>query len=151
MKIAHFSIYLGLLLCTSAVSAQEQLPRSSKRYLLIDDINSSLLNDKNLFRQPVSSDIPITDLSLQQKEQLRDLGIEKQKKLNQLNNRLKEKRARLRSLEAQDKLDINAINSLIDEQAELIANKMKVRADYKQKVRTLLTEEQRIVFDAKML
>ena len=143
---------LTVLLSYTFAAAQEQqlLRRSGRQPVLIDDINRDLLIniDKDSFQRIPG--IPVSNISTEQREQLQTLQTEKQKKLNQINNQLGEKKAQQRTLEALDKPDMKAINKLIDEKAALLGNKLKIEAEYKQKIRSILTEEQRVEFDANM-
>lgn len=134
----------------TAANAQESLPRNDRRPVLIDDINRDLLINLNKDNAYTVPGIPVDNITASQNEQLRAVRTEKQKQLNRLDNQLAEKRAQQRTLETQDKPSMKAINKLIDEQAELLINKMKIEAEYKQKIRSILTEEQRVEFDSKV-
>ncbi|MDR0661408.1 MAG: hypothetical protein LBG19_11620 [Prevotellaceae bacterium] len=150
MKHYNFLILLiGIcMLPYTTVRAQSFERGGDKRPVLIDDINRDLLLEFNKDKSHKVPGVPVSAISTVQKEQLRILQTEKQKKLNQINNLLGEKKAQQRTLEASDKPDMKAINKLLDEQASLIGNKLKVEAVFKQQVRSILTEEQRIEFDA---
>ena len=67
----------------------------------------------------------------------------------QLENQLAEKRAQLKTLEQVDKPDMKAINSKIDEISALQNKRMKASAANRAKVRSLLTDEQRVMFDSR--
>ena len=126
------------------VSAQETLnQRENRRPVLVDDIRGGrMLN----IRQHISS-LDNLDLSNEQREQITKLQAEMQKGLDQLNNRLSEKQAHLKTLETQPAVKMKAINKNIDEQAKLLAKQMKLKAEYKQKIRATLDKEQRELFD----
>lgn len=143
--------YIPILLCTlfiaGAANGQELVNRQDKRPVLFDDIrNLNFIHDK---AEPIVEDIPVTNLSNEQVEQLWTLQVAKQKKLNNLNNLLTEKQAQQQTLEAADKANMKAINKVIDEQIGLISQQMKLEAEYKQKIRSILTEDQRIQYDAR--
>lgn len=150
MKYNRLLLLIGVIaLSCSSVNAQEALPRSNRRPVLIDD--RGLLPDVNLTQQPFRiPGIPVEGINAEQYQQLRLLQTEKQKKLNLINNQLAEKRAQQQTLEILDKPDMKAINKLIDEQVALLGSRMKVEAEYKQKIRSILTEEQRVEFDSKI-
>ena len=61
---------------------------------------------------------------------------------------MQEKRAKLQTLRTAKNVDMKAINNLIDEKAMLKADQMKARAAHHQEIRSLLTDEQRIIFDS---
>ena len=77
------------------------------------------------------------------------IRTEQLKERTQTDNLLKEKRAKLESLQTADKPDLKEINKVIDEITALQAQKMKSQAASRQKIRSLLTEEQRALFDAR--
>jgi len=146
MKTICISIVLFFATAITAV-AQELLNQpENRRPVLVDDVNAErILNIRNNARQPNT----LEGLSDEQREQIKKLQEEMQKKgLNQLNNQLREKRVHLKALETQDVVNMKAINKNIDEQAKLIAKQMKLKAEYKQKIRAVLNNEQRTRFDA---
>jgi len=89
----------------------------------------------------------IPDLTDAQREQIKKLRTAMLKEIMPLQNKLGEKRARLRTLSTADKPDMTAINKLIDEMAGLRAEILKKRMKFVQDVRALLTDEQRVFFD----
>jgi Spy/CpxP family protein refolding chaperone len=91
----------------------------------------------------------IPDLTEKQKEQIKELRTEHLKAMLPLKNQLMEKRARLRTLSTSEKVDIREVNSVIEEIGTLKTKIMKEQAAHRQDVRTLLTEEQRLFFDAR--
>ena len=91
----------------------------------------------------------IPDLTDEQKDQMQEIRLSTQKSLLPIKNELGENRAKLRTLTTADNPDMKAIDKLIDENGQLMASMMKIQASNHQKVRSLLTEDQRIVFDSK--
>ncbi len=89
------------------------------------------------------------DLTAEQQEQIDQLYLENQKEMLPLKNELREKKARLRTLNTSANYDKNAVNSLIDEIGELRTNMTKKRTAHRQEIRSLLTDEQRIIFDTR--
>jgi len=92
----------------------------------------------------------IPNLTEQQQSQIKTLRIAHMKKMQQLKNQVDVKKAELKVLQTADKVDMNAINKKIDEKAALKIQLEKEKASFRQKVRSLLTDEQRIIFDARM-
>lgn len=92
----------------------------------------------------------IVVLTKEQKDQLKTFRIEQEKQLLPLKNQLREKRAQLQTLRTAEKVDMIAINNLVDEIAELQKKHIKVREAHYQKVRSVLTDEQRIIYDNSM-
>jgi len=132
MKTICISIAL-FFAAVMTVNAQESLPREDRRPVLVDDIHEKLLLNIR-----VNSRLATT--SEEQREQMGKLQIEMQKGLDQLDNQLREKQARLESLEMQNVVSMKAINKNIDEQAKLLAKQMKLKAEYRQKIRAVLKE-----------
>ena len=83
-----------------------------------------------------------------QREAIQKIQSERLKESTQTRNQLNEKYAKLEALQTSDKPDMNEINKMIDEISGLQAKEMKAQAESRQKIRGLLTEEQRILYDA---
>jgi len=92
-------------------------------------------------------DIP--DLTSEQSKKIEDLQIAHLKEVNQAKNQVAEKRAHLRTLQSAEKVDNAAINKTIDEITALQNDIMKKNEAHRQAVRNLLTDKQKVVFDAK--
>lgn len=90
----------------------------------------------------------IRDLTEEQTEQMKELRVEHWKAVQPLRNQIGEKRARLRTLSTSDKVDMAGINRVIEDIGKMRTQMMKERARHRQDVRELLTEEQRVMFDA---
>lgn len=93
--------------------------------------------------------LPGLNLNDQQREELKKINTEQLKERTQTRNLLREKRAKLEVLQTAEKPDMKAINKVIDEIAEMQAQEMKAQAANRQKIRNLLTEEQRAQYDAR--
>lgn len=92
-------------------------------------------------------DIP--DLSQDQTQKIEDLHIAHLKEVNQLRNQVAEKKAHLRTLQSADKVDNTAINKTIDEITAIQNDLMKKNVNHRQAVRNILTDKQKVIFDAK--
>lgn len=91
----------------------------------------------------------IPDLSDAQRENIKKLQLEHQKKVRLIHATLKEKRAHLETLRLADKPDMQQINKTIDEIAGMQADLMKERESHRQAIRSKLNEEQKEWFDSK--
>lgn len=91
----------------------------------------------------------IPNLSQEQKDEIKKLRLEVTKETTSIRNQIAEKRARLNTLQSEDKADMKAINKTIDEIAALQAQKMKAKANCHVKVRALLNDEQKVDFDSR--
>jgi Spy/CpxP family protein refolding chaperone len=91
----------------------------------------------------------IPDLTEQQVQKVQDLCLATKKEINTLKNQMGEKEAHLKTLQDADKADMTAINKTIDEISAIKADIMKKHEATRQSIRELLTDKQRIAFDAK--
>ncbi|MDR1154034.1 MAG: periplasmic heavy metal sensor [Bacteroidales bacterium] len=98
--------------------------------------------------RPEGFNLPVPGLDDKQREEIGKIRTEQVKERTQTRNLLEEKRAKLEVLQTADKPDMKEIGRVIDEIAAVQAKEMKAKAADRQKIRSLLTEEQRIYFDA---
>jgi Spy/CpxP family protein refolding chaperone len=91
----------------------------------------------------------LPDLSEEQIDKIKDLRTANMKIMLDLRNQTQEKRARLKTLQSADKPDMNTINATIDEIAVLQAKKGKTHAAHRQEIRSILTDDQRVIFDSR--
>ncbi len=90
----------------------------------------------------------ILNLSQEQQQKMNELIIKHLKEITPLKNELKEKRARLRTLETVDKPDVNAINKTIEEIGSLQTQLMKKKSAHRLEVLSLLTDEQKVIYNS---
>jgi Spy/CpxP family protein refolding chaperone len=90
----------------------------------------------------------IPDLTDSQKDKMKTLHFDHMKALQPLQNEIGEKQARLRTLQTADKVNMSEINVVIEDIGSLRTKIMKMKAAHHQEIRSLLTEEQRVIFDA---
>lgn len=98
-------------------------------------------------KQGFCSNLP--GITQEQLDKIDALHVEKLKENQQLRNQLNEKRASLRTLSTADQPDSKAIDATIDEMATLRAAIQKNNMAQHQHIRELLTDEQRVIFDAR--
>lgn len=98
--------------------------------------------------RPEGLALPARNLDDKQREEISKIRTEQIKERTQTRNVLNEKRAQLEVLQTADQPDTKEINRVIDEIAAVQAQQMKSQADSRQKIRSLLTEEQRASYDA---
>jgi len=92
---------------------------------------------------------PEKSLNDQQREELKKIRTEQLKESVHTRNLIQKKRAELEILQTADKPDMKQINQLIDEIAAVQARQMKSQAVARQKIRSILNEEQRAIYDAR--
>lgn len=90
-------------------------------------------------------------LNEDQKAKMEKLKTTKLKNILPLRNQIAEKKAHLNTLMTTEKVDMNEINKTIDEMGTLKIQIAKIDAMFKQEVRKILTDEQRLKFDMKMI
>lgn len=93
----------------------------------------------------------IPDLTAEQETKMKELKTVHMKDMLKLKSELKEKNARLKSLQTADDVDIDKIYKVIDDIGSIKTKMTKERADLHQEIRTLLSDEQRVYFDTQYL
>jgi Spy/CpxP family protein refolding chaperone len=91
----------------------------------------------------------LPDLSPEQQTKLEDLKMQHIKDVTPLKNQLKEKQARINTLMDAEKPDMAAINAAIDDFTAITNQLVKKKAEMQLAVRNILTDKQKIMFDAK--
>ena len=81
------------------------------------------------------------DLSDVQREEIKVIMLEGKKESIPLENQLREKKARLRTLSSGKTYDVNALNSVVDEMSELQASIKKIHIAKKGEIRALLKDD----------
>ncbi len=87
------------------------------------------------------------DLTGEQQEEMMTLRVEQHKTMKPLRNKMAELKARERTLLSEEKVDMKAVNGIIDEQTELLNGMKKLQAQQKVKVKSILTDEQIMKMD----
>jgi len=89
----------------------------------------------------------VLELTEDQTAKIEKIRLDAMKKTTVLQNQIREKRAKLISLQTADEVDMKAVNKLIDEIAALRAQIQKINAQKHQDIRSLLTDDQKVIFD----
>lgn len=90
----------------------------------------------------------IPNLTEEQQQQITELRTAHLKEMQSKRDQIDVNRAQYRALMRGDRADMDAINANIDERTELRNQMEKTQAAHHQAIRNLLTEEQRVWFDA---
>lgn len=90
----------------------------------------------------------IPDLTEEQRQDLMELRTGHLKEMQSFRDQIDINRAEYRALMRGDRTDMAAINANIDERGEIRSQMEKKQAGHHQAIRNLLTEEQRVWFDA---
>ncbi len=90
----------------------------------------------------------IPDLTDKQKADIERIHLDGKKEMLPITNSLKVKRAELQTLRSSEKIDQKAIDAKVKEIGDLRTQMMTLRENRIQKIRNLLTDDQKIVFDS---
>lgn len=121
--------------------------------LFVFSVNTSLAQSKHHVERCKDHSITerIPNLTDTQSKKIEALRVAHQKEVQKIKNQMDIKRAELKALQTADKPDMSAINKKIEERSVLRTDLEKKRAQYKQDVRALLTDEQKLAFDKRTL
>jgi Spy/CpxP family protein refolding chaperone len=136
---ALFFASIMLLIATKDVNAQrERGLRTEARMEVASDMGGPGDFCKN-----------IPNITEEQTQKITELRTAHLKEVTSHRNKIDELRARKRTLMTADNPDMKAIDKVIDEMSALKTEHLKRNARHHQAIRSLLTEEQRVHFDAR--
>jgi len=90
----------------------------------------------------------IPDLTDKQKADIEKIQLDGKKEMLPITNALGVKRAELQTLRTAEKIDQKAIDAKVKEIGDLRTQMMSLREQRVQKVRSVLTDDQKVVFDS---
>ncbi|MCF8331729.1 MAG: Spy/CpxP family protein refolding chaperone [Bacteroidales bacterium] len=90
----------------------------------------------------------IPDLTDEQESQIEALRIQHLKSTTALRNQYQEKKARIRTLTTGDNINLGKAKTIAGEIGDLKAKMLENRIEHQNKIRNVLTEKQKIYFDA---
>lgn len=91
----------------------------------------------------------IPDLTEDQHNKIEALRLEQMKTRTAFRNQENELMAKKQTLMASDNVDMKEINTVIDQMTDIHNKMMKTSAKHHQDVRSLLTDEQKVIFDSR--
>jgi Spy/CpxP family protein refolding chaperone len=149
---AAMALMTGLMITTGEVFAQRGQGRGatgngSGKGMMYNADGQGMMNNGN--RQYRADGQCMLDLTDEQEAKITELRTNHLKEVTPLRNELNEKRARLHTLQSADKHDLNAINKTIDEMSSIRTNIQKKGAAHRAEVASLLTDEQRVLFNSR--
>lgn len=145
MKSFHSAIFtlLVLGLFSTTVLAQQGRPRNGN----VNRAGSGMgFNQQWDANRPMNR---IPNLTDEQREQIQQIHLEARKNGLEVRNQIIEKQAQLRTRTTGSDINSEEASQLIDEISGLRAQLMKQRLQAHIQVRELLTDEQKVVFDAR--
>lgn len=92
--------------------------------------------------------LDLPDLTREQHDKIKQVGLENMKKMTPLRNQLREKKARLQTVMGTEPFDGKTADQVADEMGKIHAEILKTMIRHDQALRGLLTDEQKIVFDS---
>lgn len=136
-----------LLLLIGSLSVQAQRSDQQERRKVIKERVEKRDGQQGQMRRGPQTMLAKLDLSEDQKEKIKGIMLEGKQESLPLENQLREKRARLRTLSSGDTYDVAALNKVVDEMSALQASIKKIHIAKKGEIRALLNDEQKIKFD----
>ncbi|MBO6622861.1 MAG: periplasmic heavy metal sensor [Balneola sp.] len=136
-----------LLLLIGTVTVQAQRSDQQERRKVIKERVEKRDGLQGQMRRGPQTMLAKLDLSEDQKEKIKGIMLEGKQESLPLENQLREKRARLRTLSSGDTYDVAALNKVVDEMSALQASIKKIHIAKKGEIRALLNDEQKIKFD----
>ncbi len=93
----------------------------------------------------------LLNLSEEQIQKIAAIRLERDREMVPLNAEIVKVRSELKLLKTEKNVNLKAINKKIDELSNIRAQKMKIGAKYGLEIRNILTDEQRLIWDAHMM
>ena len=91
----------------------------------------------------------LPDLTEEQQNKIEALRLDHLKDMNTFRNQMNELRAKKQTLQTSDNVNLNEINTIIDQMTGIHNKMMKTSAKHRQDVRSQLTDEQKVYFDSR--
>ena len=129
---------LSMILISASVFSQGRSDRNEKRH----DFKRE--RSENFIR---GQEPHIPDLTDNQKESIKSIKLEGMKEIQPLENKIGEKEARLKTLTTEEVINYKEIDATINDIYSLKADIVKKQIRSRQKIKELLTEEQKVIFD----
>lgn len=133
-----FAVGVSLMFATPATYAQCQQQKQKEQQQVQQQVTPD--NEK-------PGCCGIKDLTPDQEKQMKSLKQKMMKEMLPLKNQIAEKKAHLNTISTGDNVDMTAVNKTIDELFALKAEIAKKQNQFKQDVRKLLNDEQKVMFD----
>ncbi|NPA44739.1 MAG: Spy/CpxP family protein refolding chaperone [Chlorobi bacterium] len=103
-------------------------------------------NKKGMNKQNKFMNIP--DLTDAQKTQIKEMRTANMKEITPLRNQLREKQAHLQTISTGDNVNKQEVDKTLEEISDIKLQIAKKRESFRQDVRSILTDEQKVYFDA---
>ncbi len=147
MRRLFKTTFLVFMLSAFAINVQAQKMNNGNMKKQ-QNTQGKMLQKGNQSQRGGGPEIRIPNLTDDQKTQINEIRTSGQKAALPVKNQLREKRAKLITLTTADKYDSKAVNSVVDDISKLEKTMMLFQIEHKQQIRSILTAEQRLVFDS---
>ena len=147
MKRLFKTTFLVFMLSAFAVNVQAQRMNNGNMNKQ-QNPQARMLQQGNQNQRGAGPELRIPNLTEEQKTQIHQIRTSGQIAALPVKNQLREKKAKLITLTTADKYDAKAVNAVVDDISKLEKTIMLFQIEHKQQIRSVLTEEQRIVFDS---
>ena len=120
--------------------------------IMMSTVTVSAQRGRNFERErpePRMAYLNIENLTPEQEEQIRNLHTAQLEQRIQFRGQMNELRARKQTLMTEKSPDMDALSAVIDQMTALRGEMAKQAIEHRQKIRNLLTDEQRVHFDAR--
>jgi Spy/CpxP family protein refolding chaperone len=87
------------------------------------------------------------NFTAEQQEQLKTLKVEQMKSMTQFRNKLGEFNAKMKTITSADDVNLKDVDKLLDEMGEVKLEMAKNQLAFKQSIRAMLTDEQKVMMD----
>ena len=147
MRRLFKTTFLVFMLSAFAINVQAQKMNNGNMKKQ-QNTQGKMLQQGDQNQRGAGPELRIPDLTEEQKTQIHQIRTSGQKAALPVKNQLREKRAKLITLTSADKYDAKAVNAVVDDISKLEKTIMLFQIEHKQQIRSVLTEEQRVVFDS---
>ena len=137
-KLLYPLMILSIILISASVFSQERSGRKEKKHEFQRERSENCVIDHETL---------IPDLTDDQKEQIKSIKLEGMKEIQPLENKIGEKEARLKTLTTEEPINYKEVDVTINEIYDLKATILQKQIRSRQKIKELLTEDQKIIFD----
>ncbi len=110
--------------------------------MMMTGLNAQSFRNNRMTHQNRVADRFSLDLSAEQKEELKSLRGEHYKTIKPLRNKMAELKAKENTLMSESKVDLKAVNKIVDEQTDLLNKIKKLQVEQRLSAKEILTEEQ---------
>ncbi len=151
---------IGLVLLIAVFASSDILAQRMQRNLNNDDFrlhqnyNQGRMLNQNLGQGRINNQnfgqrgFFGLDLTVEQQTKVKELQTQNLKQMQPLQNLMQEKRAHMRTLTTAENFNQKEVDKVIDEITDLTAKQLKLRTAHQQAFRSLLTDDQKVIFDS---